>query len=108
MHVIRSLTVIATSVFIIGAGVVLAETADDGLPASAGHDTFVRVCSACHPPELVMDKRLDRAGWEEVVQNMIGRGARPTEAEMAEILDYLAAAYPARRTVVPATPAAKP
>jgi mono/diheme cytochrome c family protein len=90
--VIRSLTVIAAGVFVIGAGV--AESTDEGLPAGPGHDTFVRLCSACHVPDLVRTKRLNREGWEEVVQMMIGRGATGTEAEMAEIVDYLTAAYP--------------
>jgi hypothetical protein len=91
--VIRSLTVIAAGVFVIGAGVA-ESAADEGLPAGLGHDTFVRLCSACHVPDLVRSKRLSREGWEEVVQMMIGRGATGTEAEMAEIVDYLTSAYP--------------
>lgn len=91
VQVIRCFTLIAVGVVAFGARVGLAETADDGLPAGPGHDTFVRVCSACHPPDIVLDKRLSRAGWDEMIQRMIGRGARPTEAEAVEILNYLTA-----------------
>ena len=63
--------------------------------ASAGAETLQRVCSGCHAPELVADKRLDRAGWDEVVQTMIGRGAQASDAEAKAIVDYLARTYPA-------------
>jgi mono/diheme cytochrome c family protein len=97
--VIRSLTVIAASIFVIGPGV--AESADEGLSTGSGHDTFVRLCSACHAPDVVTSKRLNREGWEEVVQMMIGRGATGTEAELAEIVDYLTATYPPKATAAP-------
>lgn len=88
---IRSLFAIAATV-LLGVGVV--SFADEGPPAAASHETFVRVCSSCHVPEIVSNKRLSREGWEEVVQMMIGRGATGTDAEMAEIVDYLAKSYP--------------
>lgn len=96
--VIRYLVAVAGACLTVGVGATVAVTATavDGLPAGPGHDTFVRVCSACHAPDIVMDKRLDRAGWEETVQMMIGRGATASESETEEIIDYLAKAYPAR------------
>ena len=80
----------------LGMGAALAVTDVDSPPAEPGYETFIRVCSACHTPDLVMDRRLDRAGWEEVVHMMIGRGATASESETEEIIDYLAKAYPGR------------
>jgi len=113
---IRYLIAGAAACLTVGVGATIAapvaETAADGLPAGPGHDAFVRVCSSCHTPDIVMDKRLDRAGWEETVQMMIGRGATASESETEEIIDYLAKAYPARvdaggQQPAPATEAGK-
>jgi mono/diheme cytochrome c family protein len=64
--------------------------------AAPGAEMFLQICSSCHAPEIVADKRLDRSGWDDVVHTMIGRGAAATEAEAQQIIDYLAATYPAR------------
>lgn len=109
---IRFLIAAAAACLTVGVGTTIAapatEISADGLPAGPGHDTFVRVCSSCHTPDIVMDKRLDRAGWEETVQMMIGRGATASESETEEIIDYLAKAYPARAAVSPSQPASTP
>lgn len=55
--------------------------------------TARRLCGQCHPYEFVIGVSRTRAQWEEIVQNMIGRGARGTNAEFSEIVDYLAAAH---------------
>lgn len=60
------------------------------LPPGPGHDTMVRVCSSCHAPEIAAQQRLDMAGWHEMVETMVGRGAQGTDAEFAQITDYLA------------------
>src|SRR3954470_19379465 len=48
-----------------------------------------RLCSQCHPFEFVIAVRHTRAQWEATVENMIGRGARGTNAEFATVIDYL-------------------
>ncbi len=83
--------VLAAALLLTAVEVAVAETGPDGLPIAPGRDTMVRVCSACHGPEIVADKRLDAAGWDEVVQTMAGRGAVATDAELKEITDYLTA-----------------
>lgn len=64
------------------------------LPAGPGRETTIRVCSGCHAVELVAEKRLTHQEWFDLVQFMGDRGATGTPAEMAEITEYLAKAYP--------------
>jgi len=47
----------------------------------------------CHPFEYVIAVRRTRAQWEATVENMIGRGARGTNAELAAVVDYLSEAH---------------
>jgi cytochrome c2 len=48
-----------------------------------------RLCSQCHPFEFVVAVSRTRAQWEATVENMIGRGARGTNAEFSAVIDYL-------------------
>jgi cytochrome c5 len=105
--VIRTLSIVAASVFTLGVGAAFAEAGADGLPEGPGHDTFVTVCSGCHAPELVLDKRMDYAGWDELVQTMVGRGASASPEEVKAITDYLAKNLPAPGAA-PAAAAAAP
>lgn len=68
--------------------------AASALPAGPGHDTMVRVCSACHAPEIAARQRLSPAGWHEMVETMAGRGAQGSDADFAEITAYLATNFP--------------
>lgn len=128
--VIRTLSALAASVFVIGFGASLAQSAvaqtpaapaavaapaptptaavppaanaaaapaalgPDGLPVGPAHELTMRVCTACHGPEMFQDKRFDHNGWDDVVQMMAGRGAQATPEEFKQITDYLAAALP--------------
>ena len=65
------------------------------LPAGAGKDTLVRVCSKCHSPDNVIANGQDRAGWEATITKMAGFGAVGTDDEFTEILDYLVKNFPA-------------
>jgi mono/diheme cytochrome c family protein len=52
-----------------------------------------RLCAMCHPFEYVVAVRRTRAQWEATVENMVGRGARGTNAEFAAVIDYLSEAH---------------
>jgi competence protein ComEA len=65
------------------------------LPAGAGKDTLVRVCSKCHSPDNVIANGQDRAGWEATITKMAGFGAVASDDEYTEILDYLVKNFPA-------------
>jgi mono/diheme cytochrome c family protein len=65
------------------------------LPDAPGRDTVKRICGACHPAENVLGKGMSREQWGGIVSNMISRGAKGTDAEFAQIVDYLATNLPA-------------
>jgi competence protein ComEA len=60
------------------------------LPDKPGRDAVIKVCGICHPSERAAAVRLTREGWEEVVADMVRRGARPTDEERTQITEYLA------------------
>ncbi len=62
------------------------------LPEAPARELTIRVCAQCHEPQRAASLRLTRQGWEDVVQKMKGLGASAlaTDAELAQITDYLA------------------
>ena len=47
----------------------------------------------CHPFEYVIAVKRTRAQWEATVENMVGRGARGTNAEFTAVIDYLSESH---------------
>jgi hypothetical protein len=47
-------------------------------------------CSVCHTLARVHQARKDRSEWEKTIDQMIKNGARLSESERQELLDYLA------------------
>jgi competence protein ComEA len=64
------------------------------LPAGPGRELMIKVCSQCHSPDQAADQQLDEAGWKTLVDQMASKGAEATEAELGEIVAYLAKAFP--------------
>jgi cytochrome c oxidase cbb3-type subunit 3 len=62
--------------------------------------TARKLCTQCHPFESVIAIRRTRAQWEATVENMVGRGARGTPAELSSIIDFLSEKYALNGTVV--------
>jgi competence protein ComEA len=62
-----------------------------GLPDGPARDLTIRVCGQCHEPTRAASLRLTRQGWEDVIQKMkgLGAGALATDAQLAQITDYL-------------------
>jgi mono/diheme cytochrome c family protein len=69
--------------------------ATPSLPAGEGRDLMMRVCAACHTPEVVAKQRLTAEGWKEVVESMANNGAVATDPELEQITSYLARSFPA-------------
>jgi quinoprotein glucose dehydrogenase len=69
-------------------------SAPSHLPPGPGHDVTVRVCSACHSPDLAAGQHLSAQEWNSLVQNMSARGAVATDEEFDQITDYLAKSFP--------------
>ena len=65
------------------------------MPAGPGKDLVQRVCgSTCHGSEIVMGKGYTRDGWGAVANSMVSRGAKASETELTEIVDYLSKSFP--------------
>jgi mono/diheme cytochrome c family protein len=64
------------------------------LPAGPGRELMIRVCSQCHSPDEAADEQLDPAGWKSLVDDMASKGAAATDAELDQIVHYLATAFP--------------
>ncbi len=94
------------SAFFVAGGLLLASSAllaqnpnrPAELPDAPGRETVKKVCAACHPAEVVLGKGMSREQWGGLVSNMISRGAKGTDAELAQVVDYLAANLPPQST----------
>ncbi len=64
-------------------------TDESTLPPGPGKETTQRICGACHGAEIVLGRRMTRDGWSQLVVNMIQRGAKGTDDEFADVVDYL-------------------
>jgi cytochrome c5 len=87
--ILRSLTIAV----LCGAPVALAATA---LPEGPGRKTVERVCGNCHELDVVTDKRLDRAQWQDIVNEMIGFGAKLSKGQATDVINYLARNFGAK------------
>ncbi len=64
------------------------------LPDAPNRETVQRICSACHPAHIVLGRGMTREQWGSIVSNMISRGAKGSDEEFAEVVDYLAKNLP--------------
>jgi mono/diheme cytochrome c family protein len=78
------------------------------LPDGAGKDIVQRACSTCHPATLVMGRNMTTEQWHAEVTKMVGEGAKLTDAEFKQVVDYLAKAYPSGPTAAPPPPPPAP
>jgi competence protein ComEA len=74
----------------LGAGLLIAGASAQSLPNGDGKDTFQKVCSACHEPDVVIGMKQTKEGWSATVDEMVSRGATATDAEFDTIIEYLA------------------
>jgi cytochrome c5 len=66
------------------------------LPNGPGKQALQKVCSSCHPAEIVVN-RDNHAGtrdqWAGTIDRMLARGAKGTNEEFDQITDYLVANF---------------
>jgi competence protein ComEA len=60
------------------------------LPAGKGKDKLEMVCGACHGLEGIMAMNSPKSAWEDLIEDMRGRGADATEEDFKTIATYLA------------------
>ena len=64
------------------------------LPAGAGRDVMIHICSQCHTPERAAQERHDLDGWNDLIGVMQNNGAEASDEEFDRIAAYLAKAFP--------------
>ena len=67
--------------------------AQDELPAGPGRETAKKVCAGCHEMQTVVATRYTRLGWRRMIGDMMSRGAEASDAEAAEVFEYLVANF---------------
>lgn len=50
---------------------------------------FTKVCVRCHPSDKIVEGRRYPAQWDQVIEQMVARGATGTEDEFDAVYDYL-------------------
>jgi competence ComEA-like helix-hairpin-helix protein len=60
------------------------------LPDGEGKDAVVKMCLSCHGAEVFTTLHIPKSAWAASVDDMVGRGAAGTEAEIAAVVKYLA------------------
>jgi competence protein ComEA len=70
------------------------QSSHSDFPAGEGRDAFLRVCSKCHTPTIVLAYGQKREGWENTITKMVRLGAQGTDEDFTDISDYLTASFP--------------
>jgi competence ComEA-like helix-hairpin-helix protein len=73
--------------------VLIAAAQAQDLPAGKGKDLVEDRCSSCHGLDLLLAEHDSKAQWSQIVNEMVSRGATGSAAELATIVDYLAANF---------------
>lgn len=64
------------------------------LPDGPGKETTTKICGTCHGVDVAVSRREDADGWNAIVLQMIKRGAKGTDDQFGEVVDYLAQHFP--------------
>jgi len=73
----------------------LAVKAGAQLPDGPGKTETQRICAQCHELARSISLRQDRAGWQATMAKMAGLGAKGTDQEFQEVVEYLTKNFPA-------------
>jgi len=64
----------------------------DATPRDKPADTYARLCRNCHDAGLQLTRRT-RTGWQDVLDQMVEKGATGSEEDFALVLQYLLRDY---------------
>jgi competence ComEA-like helix-hairpin-helix protein len=77
------------AVWLLLAGSLSAQTLPDG----AGKEATRKICGNCHEITTVISSRRTKIAWEQMVDDMITRGAEGSDADMETVVAYLTANF---------------
>ena len=66
-----------------------AQSNEQQLPPGPAKEKMQKLCVGCHEVDLVVARRHTRAEWDGVIEDMIARGTKGTEEELAMVAEYL-------------------
>jgi mono/diheme cytochrome c family protein len=96
----------ALTLLAISAGTIVAQTTGSRgllgppLPEGVGRDITHKVCGAtCHGTDVIVGKGRTRDQWTAVVNAMVARGAKASDAEFVQITEYLSSHFGPYRMV---------
>ena len=72
--------------------------AQQELPDAPGKQTVQKVCGSCHSANMVLGRGMTHEEWSALVAEMISRGAKGTQNEFAQVVNYLATNLPPKKT----------
>jgi len=76
------------------AALVIALTANAGAQqANRGEQILNSACSGCHDLRPIQTSAHDKEGWNDVVQNMLQKGADVSDADVPVLVNYLVDAH---------------
>jgi competence protein ComEA len=75
----------------------IGDDAKESLPNGPGKETTIKVCGKCHGVDVAVSRRESADGWNAIVLQMIKRGAKGTDDQFGEVVDYLAEHFPKSR-----------
>jgi len=74
------------------------------MPAGAGKAIVQEKCVVCHALTVVTSKHSSHKEWDQVVNQMVSRGADLTDEEIDTVIEYLSKNYgPLDQTTTPAS-----
>ena len=73
------------------------------LPEGPGKATFEKMCTMCHGLEGIVRSKMSKDRWATIVDDMMSRGAKGTDEEVEQVIDYLAANFSRKLNVNKAT-----
>jgi hypothetical protein len=91
-HGLSSLRIAApVAAAVLGAAVTMTAVQPEARPEPPPE--FTTLCVRCHPAEKIVEGRRSKAQWDQVLEQMVARGATGTEEEFDTVFDFLVTHY---------------
>jgi competence protein ComEA len=63
------------------------------LPDAPGKAALEKTCGTCHEIKEVIARRRTGSNWQQVVEDMVARGAEASEEDLAAVVSYLSTQF---------------